>query len=147
MQNGIGRDSIRRDTPQTSGSLVSALDDSEDSRLTATTPTSNYHFARMRCAEQTARSLSARHSAHIVLGGLTGIAWDQVTEVAAARDSYYLLAAAHRAAGVKRQRAERRTANRRLFRQDPARYTRLTVRAWASEVRHTVRSIRRAVNV
>jgi hypothetical protein len=51
--------------------------------------------------------------------------------VAAARDSYYLLAAAHRAAGRKRERAEQRVLARAAFREDPARYARATVRSWA----------------
>ncbi|WP_266508875.1 hypothetical protein [Streptomyces sp. NBC_00878] len=107
--------------------------------------TSNYHYAEMRCAQRTARSLSARHSAHIVLGNLTGIPWEQVTKVAAIRDSYYLLAAAHRSAARRIERRDRRAGNRRLLCEDPARYARLTTRAVISETRHIVRSIRKAV--
>lgn len=109
--------------------------------------TSNYHYAHMRCAQRTAQSLSARHSAHIVLGNLTGIPWEQVTEVAAVRDSYYLLAAAHRNAARRIERRDRRAENRRLLCQEPARYARLTTRSFISEARHVVRSIRRAVSV
>lgn len=75
-----------------------------------TAPSAASHYAAMRRAEQAARSLSTQHSAHIVLGGLTGITWDEVTEVAAARDSYYLLAAAHRSAAKRMERGDRRRA-------------------------------------
>lgn len=108
---------------------------------------SGFHYAHMRAAEQTARRLSVSHSAHTVLGGLTGITWDQLNEAAAARDSYYLLAAAHRTAGQRRERAERRAADRKLFRQDPARFLRLLARSAGSNAGAAVRSIRRAVNV
>ena len=77
------------------------------STATRPAPSAASHYAAMRRAEQAARSLSTRHSAHIVLGGLTGITWDEVAEVAAARDSYYLLAAAHRNAARRRARIER----------------------------------------
>lgn len=110
-------------------------------------PTSRFHFARMRQAEQAARNLSTRHSAHIVLGNLTGITWEQAAEVAAARDSYYLLAAAHRNAAHRIERRDRRAENRLLLRQNPARYARLTMRALMTEARHAVRSIRKAVNL
>lgn len=100
--------------------------------------TANFHYANMRCAQSAARSLSAQHSAHIVLGALTGIPWDQVTQVAAVRDSYYLLAAAHRSAGRKRERVENRAMAWADFRQAPARYTRNTVRAWARSIRQAV---------
>lgn len=120
MQNGIRHQTIRRDAPQTSGSLPAR--------------TSNYHYAAMRRAEQAARSLSTRHSAHTVLAGLTGVTWEEQAETAAARDSYYLLAAAHRSAARKRERAENRALAWNAFTEGPAAYIGCTVRSWAYRV-------------
>lgn len=104
---------------------------------TVPTRTSNFHFARMRCAEQTARSLSVQTS---VRGFLGAGSLDEFNQMKAVRDSYDLLAAAHRQAGLRRERAERRAAARADFRARPTAYTR-------SMVRDTVRSIRRLVGV
>src|SRR4051812_44402031 len=65
--------------------------------------TSRYHFAAMRCAEQTARNLSVQTS---VRGFLGAGSLDEFNQLKAVRDSYDLLAVAHREAG---RRVERRT--------------------------------------
>jgi hypothetical protein len=70
---------------------------------------------------------------------MTGVAWDGEAERVAARDSHILLAVAHRQAGLRRERAERRAAARADFRARPTAYTR-------SMVRDTVRSLRRLVS-
>lgn len=121
MQNGIRQTTIRRDAPQTSGPFP--------------VRTSNFHYAAMRCAEDVARGLSVQHSVRMFAGRSAA---DEIADLRATRDSYYLLAAAHRSAGRKRERAERRTAVWADFRQDPARYTRSTVRAWARAIRRAV---------
>lgn len=118
--------------------------------MTNPAPTSRYHYARMRCAEDAARSLSVRHSVHTVLGGLTVIPREQA-EFAAVRDSYYLLAAAHRNAA---RRIERR-ACRALAWSDFKAHPFLQIGVMAGDrargVRRKacrlVRSVRRAVNV
>lgn len=104
----------------------------------STAPTSNYHYARMRCAEDAARSLSVRHSVHTVLGGLTGIPREQQAEIAAVRDSYYLLAAAHRSAARRIERRENRSLSWNAFKEGPAAYIGCTVRSWAYGIARAV---------
>lgn len=105
--------------------------------MAAVARTSNFHFAHMRCAEDMARSLSVQTS---VRGFLGAGSLDAFNEMKAVRDSYYLLAAAHRGAGRRRERAEKRAAAWVGFRSRPVAYSRAVVR-------DVVRSIRRVVNV
>ncbi|MCI3279122.1 hypothetical protein [Streptomyces cylindrosporus] len=59
--------------------------------------TANFHYARMRCAEATAARLSVSRG--------------ELADAAAVRDSYYLLAAAHRSAARRcEKRAQRQLA-------------------------------------
>lgn len=145
MKNRSRTRSIRRDVPHTSVSNLITI--GAVSPAASPAPTSRYHYARMRQAEQAARGLSAQHSAHVVLGNLTGIPWDQVTEVAAARDSYYRLAAAHRAAAARRERRENRAAAWADFRDRPVYIAGVYASSYARDVRRIARSIRRAVSV
>jgi hypothetical protein len=70
------------------------------------TGTPNWHYAAMRRAEDAARGLSVRHSTLTVVGGLIGTSRDEASQMAAARDSYYRLAAAHRNAARRLERRE-----------------------------------------
>ncbi|MER5902990.1 hypothetical protein ABT150_23275 [Streptomyces mirabilis] len=77
------------------------------------TPTARSHYAAMRRYEDAARSLSVRLSVRGAIGGLAGeISADEIAEMKAQRDSYYLHAAAYRAAGRRRERADRFWATR-----------------------------------
>ena len=108
---------------------VSALDSSEDSRPVART--SRYHFAAMRRAEDAARGISIRRS--------TGsIPADELDKAKAAQNSYYLLAAAHRSAAHKRERAENRALAWAAFTEGPAAYIGCAVRSWAYRIRGAV---------
>jgi len=101
------------------------------------TGTSNFHYARMRLAEQAARSLSVRNSIEDFLG-IQPTA--DIAKTVAVRDSYYLLAAAYRSAGRRTERRERRTQAWADFRTRPGAYTRCTLRGWASSIRHTMKA-------
>jgi hypothetical protein len=114
MQNGIRQTTIRRDTPQTSGSFRPR--------------TANHHYARMRCAQDTARGLSVQTSVRGFLG--TG-SLDEFDRLKAVRDSYYLLAAAHEQAARRRERRENRALAWAAFKEGPAAYVGCTVRSWA----------------
>jgi hypothetical protein len=119
MQNGIGQTDIRRDTPQTSGSFGA---------LGAPARTANYHYAAMRRAEDAARSLSIQTSTRGFLGAGP---LDEFNQMKAARDSYYLLAVAHRAAARKRERRENRALAWSAFKEGPAAYIGCMVRSAA----------------
>ncbi|MEV0220850.1 hypothetical protein [Streptomyces sp. NPDC050704] len=106
-------------------------------------PTARSHYAHMRCAEQSARNISVRLS---VRGFLASESADVIADLQATQTSHYLLAAAYRSAGRRRERAERRAAHRKLFRQEPARYFRLTAREMQSTVRAAFRRIVKAVS-
>lgn len=126
MQNGIGQTDIRRDTPQTSGSFRSATPPSR---------TANYHFAAMRRAETAASSLSVQYSTRRFFAAFDpDTTPDSLAQLAATRDSYYLLAAAHRTAAHKRQRRENRALAWTAFKEGPAAYVGCTVRSWAYRV-------------
>ncbi|WP_069744748.1 MULTISPECIES: hypothetical protein [unclassified Streptomyces] len=107
--------------------------------MATTTPTpartSRYHYAAMRRAEDAARSLSVRHS---IVGFLGSEPATDIADMAAVRDSYYRLAAAHRVAARKRERAENRTLAWAAFREGPAAYIGCTVRSWAYRIRGAV---------
>jgi hypothetical protein len=110
-------------------------------------PTARSHYAAARRYENAARSLSTRITVRSSFGGALGeFPADEIAALKAQRDDYHRLVAAYRSAGWKRERAERRAANRRLFRQEPARYMRLAARDMASTVRSAVRRIVRAVS-
>lgn len=83
-------------------------------RVDHPTRTPQFHYASMRCAEQSARSLSVQMS---VRGFLAGLADEtsaaEFAELKAARTSYYLLALAHRNAA---HRLERRARVERVVR-------------------------------
>jgi len=98
-------------------------------------PSANFHYARMRCAEDAARSLSVQHSVRMFTGGSTP---NKIADLRARRDSYYLLAAAHRNAARKRQRAENRALAWSVFREGPALYVRATLRSWSDSIRRAV---------
>ncbi|MCX4885894.1 hypothetical protein [Streptomyces sp. NBC_00847] len=119
---------------RTSTAPASALDSSEDSRRIPARA-ARYHYAAMRRAEGAARGLSVQHSVRMFAGGSTA---DEIADLRARRDSYYLLAAAHRAAGRKRERAENRTLAWAAFREGPAAYIGCTVRSWAYSIRGAV---------
>ena len=68
------------------------------------TRTPNWHYAHMRCAEQAARSISVQLSVREFLAAAPA---DEISAMKARRDSLYLLAAAHRQAGHRRERAEK----------------------------------------
>lgn len=70
------------------------------------TTTPNWHYAAARRAESAARSLSVQASVRGFLGDLAGTRGDHA-KVIAARDSYYLLVAAHRAAAHRMERGQR----------------------------------------
>ncbi|MEW2267890.1 hypothetical protein [Streptomyces sp. NPDC047868] len=74
---------------------------------TNVTTTPNWHYASARCAERTARSVSDEIAGHRRLATMTGVAWDGAAEAAAIRDSYYLLASAHRAAAHRMESGQR----------------------------------------
>jgi hypothetical protein len=126
---------------------------------TATTPdstqtslrTSSYHYAEMRCAENTARRLSDEIAGHNTLATLTGVTWDGGTNARAVRDSYYLLAAAHRSAAGRIERRSRRALAWSDFKANP--FLQIGVmagdraRSVSRKASRLVRSIRRAVNV
>jgi hypothetical protein len=88
---------------------------------TSTIParTANHHYAQMRCAEDTARRLSSDIVAHNTLATMTGIAWDDQADRVAVRDSYYLLAAAHRAGAHRIERRSRRALAWSDFKANP----------------------------
>lgn len=106
--------------------------------------TSRYHFAHMRCAEDAAHSLSVQYQTRRFTAAFdpdtTPDSRAKLAKRAAVRDSYYMLAAAHRQAGRRRERAERRAAAWAGFRSHPTAYTRAIIR-------DAVRSIIRQVNV
>jgi hypothetical protein len=105
----------------------------------------------MRCAEDTARSLSVQHTTLTVFGGLDGATRAEADQVAAARDSYYLLAAAHRAAGRRIERRSRRALAWSDFKANPVMETYWkagdVARLVSRKAGRLVRSIRRMVNV
>lgn len=84
----------------------------------APAPTANHHYARMRCAEDAARSLSVQHSVRMFTGSSTP---DEIADLRARRDSYYLLAAAHRAAARRVECRVRRALAWSDFKKDPVR--------------------------
>lgn len=94
--------------------------------------TPNYHYASMRCAEQSARGISVQLS---VRGFLAGFADEslpaEIAEMRAAQSSYYLLAAAHRSAARRLERGER---------------LRIRLEALVRPVTRIVRNVRRAVS-
>lgn len=75
---------------------------------TTPVPTPNSHYAAARRAENAARSLSVRFSVRSFTGQFAGDASpEDRAELAAARDSFYLLAAAHRQAAHRMERGQR----------------------------------------
>lgn len=102
------------------------------------TRTPNWHYAAMRRYEDAARSISGRRSAGSIPAG-------ELEAAKTVQTSYYLMAAAYRSAGRRRERAERRAADWKLFRQQPARYFRLVGRDMAATVRIASRRIVKAV--
>lgn len=75
---------------------------------TAPTRTPQFHYASMRCAEQSARSLSVQVQARTFLHAVTDEVLDaELAELKAARSSYYLLALAHRNAARRLERGQR----------------------------------------
>jgi hypothetical protein len=100
--------------------------------------TANYHFAAMRRAEQAASRLSVQYQARRFAAAFdpdaTPDSRARLAELAATRDSYYLLAAAHRAAARKRERRENRALAWTAFKEGPAAYVGCTVRSWAYRV-------------
>lgn len=77
-------------------------------RTTRPVRTANHHLARMRQAEDAARSLSVRLSVRSVVDGFAGVASDdEIAAMKARRDSLYLLAAAHRSAVRRLERPQR----------------------------------------
>lgn len=70
--------------------------------------TPHYHYASMRCAEQSARDISVQLSVRGFLAGLTDeTSAAEIAKLKAARTSYYLLAAAHRSAARRLERGQR----------------------------------------
>lgn len=67
-------------------------------------PTPNFHYASMRHAEQSARHIASLLPLRRPLGEVAAVEFD---ELRAAQASFYLLAAAHRAAGHRLERGER----------------------------------------
>jgi hypothetical protein len=116
------------------------LDDNVHQAGQTVVRTSNFHYAHMRCAESTARSITVRQAFGAAFGAVSA---DEFAELRTIQDSYYRLAAAHRNAGRRIERRERRAENWAYFRQNPARMVRSIARDWA----RSVRSILRAVNV
>ena len=102
-------------------------------------PSVRSHYAAMRRYENAARSISVRRS-------VGSIPADELEQAKAAQTGYYLMAAAYRSAGRRRERVERRAANWKLFRQEPARYFRLTAREMGSTARSAFRRIVKAVS-
>lgn len=119
--------------------------------MAAVARTSNFHFARMRCAEDMARSLSVRHTTLTVFSGLSVATRGEADQVAAARDSYYLLAAAHRAAGRRIERRVRRALAWSDFKANPFAETYWkagdVARLVSRKASRLARTIRRVVNV
>lgn len=102
-------------------------------------PTSNSHYAAMRRYENAARSISVRRS-------VGSIPADELEQAKATQSSFYLMAAAYRSAGRRRERVECRAADWKLFRQEPARYIRLVARDMGATVRAAFRRISKAVS-
>lgn len=72
------------------------------------TRTANFHFAAMRRAEQAARGLSVQYSTRRFVAAFDpDTTPDSLAKLAAVRDSYYLLAAAHRQAAHRLERGQR----------------------------------------
>lgn len=113
------------------------------------TRTSRYHFARMRCAEDMACSLSVRHTTLTVFSGLSVATRAEADQVAAVRDSYYLLAAAHRNAAYRIERRSRRALAWSDFKARPFAETYWkagdVARLVSRKASRLARSIRRAV--
>ncbi|MEU7338685.1 hypothetical protein [Streptomyces sp. NPDC007074] len=72
--------------------------------ISTTVVTPNGHYARMRCAEQAARSLSVRLTVRRSVGAISR---EEFTRMRAAEDSFYLLAAAYRQAAHRMERGQR----------------------------------------
>lgn len=78
-----------------------------------TTPTARSHYAAMRYYETASRSLSVQLSVRGAIGGFAGeVSDDEIAAMKAQRDSYHRVAAAYRAAGRRRERADRFWATR-----------------------------------
>jgi hypothetical protein len=110
--------------------------------------TSNFHYAHMRCAQDTARGLSVQTS---VRGFLGAGSLDEFNRLKAVRDSYYLLAAAHEQAAHRIERRVRRALAWSDFKANPVMETYWkagdVARLVSRKAGRLVRSIRRAVNV
>lgn len=110
--------------------------------------TSRYHYAAMRRADGTARSISVQTS---VRGFLGAGSLDEFNRLKAVRDSYYLLAAAHRAAGRRIERRSRRALAWSDFKTNPFLEIGFMAGDRARSVRRKtsrmIRSIRRSVSV
>lgn len=79
-----------------------------DATRTHHRPTPNSHYAAARHADAAARSLSVRFSVRSFTGQFAGDASpEDRAELAAVRDSFYLLAAAHRQAAHRMERGQR----------------------------------------
>ena len=100
------------------GQMATRTSDLGDNVTQVPTITSNHHYARMRCAEDAARGLSVQHSVRMFTGSSTP---DEIADLRARRDSYYLLAAAHRAAARRVERRVRRALAWSDFKKDPVR--------------------------
>lgn len=102
----------------------------------------------MRCAQDTARSFSVQTS---VRGFLGAASVDELQQLKAARDSYYLLAAAHRNAARRIERRSRRALAWSDFKANPLAETYWkagdVARLLHRKASRLVRSIRRAVSV
>lgn len=118
---------------------MAAIDLIGASKRTRPAPSVRSHYAAMRRYENAARSISVRRS-------VGSIPADELEQAKVTQTSYYLLAAAYRSAGRRRERAERRAADWKLFRQEPARYFRLVARDMAWTVRIASRRIVKAVS-
>lgn len=75
--------------------------------MNASTPAVSYQYAAMRRAESAASSVSVRLSVRGFLGSEPA---EEIARLKAVRDSYYLLAAAHRNAARRLERGERMRA-------------------------------------
>jgi len=109
--------------------------------------TANYHYAAMRRAEDAARSLSIQTSARGFLGAGP---LDEFNQMKATRDSYYLLAAAHRQAARRIERNARLALAWSDFKANPFLEIGIMAgdraRGLRRKASRLIRNIRRAVN-
>jgi hypothetical protein len=113
--------------------------------------TARFHYAAMRRAEDAARGLSVQYSVRRFAGAFDpDTTPESLAELSAARDSYYLLAHAHRAAARRIERNARWALAWSDFKANPFLEIGILagdrVRGLRRKASRLVRSIRRAVS-